>query len=220
MGAGCPLAAAKTNHTPASRAHQHGQWGLGPEAKPTCWPQILALSPVTTFHSPGILKEPCSHLAFATHLPFWQLSLSQGFLITHHQFLGLFSPHSPNLNMHSLPETHILEDCLPNAPSLCWVHTHCLHLVSMELPPGEGLTASARQGSHCLSPSTTLGPYTHLFLSILAASEPLLRPSSLGRSVPHSTDQVSGLHCCSPHLSPPYNLSSASSLQVQPAHIP
>lgn len=52
------------------------------------------------------------------------------------------------------PPGHSLEDCLPSAPSLFWVHIHCLRLVSMPLPPppGEGPTASASHGALFLVP--------------------------------------------------------------------
>lgn len=42
----------------------------------------------------------------------------------------------------------------------------------------------------CLSPNTSLGPYTHLFLSILVASEPLLHSPSVCPLVPGSGDQA------------------------------
>lgn len=146
-------------------------------------------------------------------LPLWQLSL---LLSNHHQPLGLFAPYSPNLNMCFLSETHILEECLP---SLTLLGPHLLSLFCF------CATASAGQGSHCLLPSTSLGPYTHLFLSILAPSEFLYTPPVCSLQFPAVETMLpspclSGLPCCSPHLSPPHNFSSVSSLQVQPVHIP
>lgn len=111
-------------------------------------------------------------------LPLWQLSL---LLSNHHQPLGLFAPYSPNLNMCFLSETHILEECLP---SLTLLGPHLLSLFCF------CATASAWQGSHCLLPSMSLGPYTHLFLGILAASELLLHSSSVFPSVPCSGDHA------------------------------
>lgn len=77
---------------------------------------------------------------------------------------SFLSPHSANLSVSSLSETHILEDCLPSAPlTLPGPHplsSSCFYATA----------SSARRGSHCLSRSTTLGPYTHLFLSSLAES--------------------------------------------------
>lgn len=194
-GGGCPLAAAKTNHTPASRAYQHWPWGLGPKAKLAHWLQIPALNPVNTFHSPSILQEPRG-FGSATRL----LPLAR-FLSTHHQYLGLFSPHFSNLNMRALPETHVLENCLPSAPTVCWVHTHCLHLVSMELPPtsGEGPAASARQGSHSLCQARVPPPLMQHYSWSLYPSVPTyfssqraltIPPSSVGPSVPSSRDQA------------------------------
>lgn len=133
--------AAKTNHTPASRAHQQRPRGLEPEA------EIPALSPVSTFHSPGILQEHCG-LGLATRL------LPLAFLSGNCSCLKgsstpttnplVFSLLISQILICALPEAQILEDCPPSSPSLCWVHTHCLHLVSMELPPtpGEGPAAS------------------------------------------------------------------------------
>lgn len=104
---------------------------------------------------------------------------------------------------------------------------NCLLLQARVLPPppGKGPTASARQECRRLSCSTTLGPYTPLFLRILAASEPLLYPPpAWALQCPAAETRLLSprlcLPCCSPLLSPPHNFSSASSSQVQPAHMP
>lgn len=88
-----------------------------------CFPQPSILQ--------GVLWSWLGHLALPACLPLCRLHLypwSGGPLTTHH-LLCLLSPHFPALNICSLPEVHILEDCLPMSPLPLLLS--CLHLVSM-----------------------------------------------------------------------------------------